>query len=177
MDANSWKRLVGLNSQDNKGTKEDSFFLEERFRKPSRNKKKIQKASPVTGPKTTMQALGSSAACIARPGPNVAAAMNRLGLSRSFFFFIFKKIKISKIYVYFEKFQKYTPVALWGATGPKCNFFPQICNEILGRGRVRARGACRPPNGRQGATDGPHPQARQGACRPPPRTTGSCPSI
>jgi len=31
-----------------------------------------------------------------------------------FFFFIFKKIKISKIYIGFGKFQKYTPVALWG---------------------------------------------------------------
>jgi hypothetical protein len=31
-----------------------------------------------------------------------------------FFFFIFKKIKILKIYVRFGKFQKYTPVALWG---------------------------------------------------------------
>ena len=31
-----------------------------------------------------------------------------------FFFFILKKIKISKIYVRFGKFQKYTPVALWG---------------------------------------------------------------
>ena len=40
-----------------------------------------------------------------------------------FFFFIFKKIKISKIYVRFEIFQNYHPVALWGATGPKCNFF------------------------------------------------------
>ena len=28
-----------------------------------------------------------------------------------FFFFILKKIKISKIYVRFEKFQKYTPIA------------------------------------------------------------------
>jgi len=34
--------------------------------------------------------------------------------SKSFFFFIFKKIKILKIYVYFEKFQKYHLVALWG---------------------------------------------------------------
>ena len=33
------------------------------------------------------------------------------------FFYIFKKIKISKIYVRFEKFRKYTPVAR-GATGP-----------------------------------------------------------
>ena len=44
------------------------------------------------------------------------------GLSkRDFFFFIFKKIKISKIYVHFEKFQKYPPVAPHRATGPKCN--------------------------------------------------------
>ena len=33
-----------------------------------------------------------------------------------FFFFIFKKIKISKIYVRFEKFRKYTLVALPRAT-------------------------------------------------------------
>ena len=51
---------------------------------------------------------------------------------RGFFFFIFKKIEISKIYVGFGKFQKYTPVALWGATGLKCNFFLQICNEVPG---------------------------------------------
>ena len=31
--------------------------------------------------------------------------------SRRFFLFYIKKIKISKIYVRFEKFQKYTPVA------------------------------------------------------------------
>ena len=40
-----------------------------------------------------------------------------------FFFFIFKKIKISKIYVGFEKFQKYTPVALWGRQGSNVIFF------------------------------------------------------
>ena len=37
--------------------------------------------------------------------------------SGGFFFFIFKKIKISKIYVRFGKFQKYTPVALGGRQG------------------------------------------------------------
>jgi len=31
-----------------------------------------------------------------------------------FSFLYLKKIKISKIYVGFGKFQKYTPVALWG---------------------------------------------------------------
>ena len=40
-----------------------------------------------------------------------------------FSFLYLKKIKISKIYVGFGKFQKYTPVALWGATGLKCIFF------------------------------------------------------
>ena len=37
---------------------------------------------------------------------------NTLGSPRGFFFFIFKKNKISKIYVCFQIFQKYTPVAL-----------------------------------------------------------------
>ena len=44
-----------------------------------------------------------------------------------------------------------------GATGLKCNFFLQICNEVPGekkRGGLsppqRATGACRPLGGRQG---------------------------
>ena len=41
------------------------------------------------------------------------------------------------------------------ATGPKCNFFLQICNEVPGK----KKGACRPPNGRQG------PVARSGGDR------------
>ena len=50
------------------------------------------------------------------------------------------------------------------ATGPKCNFFLQICNEVPGekKGPVapqRATGACRPPLGRQG------PVARWGGDR------------
>jgi len=48
------------------------------------------------------------------------------------------------------------------ATGPMCNFFFQICNEVPGEkkspvARWGATGACRPPLGRQG------PVAR---CRP-----------
>ena len=79
-----------------------------------------------------------------------------LHLSAAVFSFLYlKKIKISKLYVRFGKFQKYTPVALWGATGPKFNFFLQICNEVPGRGRARARGACRPLNGRQGGLSPP----------------------
>ena len=45
-------------------------------------------------------------------------------VQRALFSFLYlKKIKISKIYVRFEKFQKYPPVAPHRATGPKCNFF------------------------------------------------------
>ena len=61
-----------------------------------------------------------------------------------FSFLYFLKIKISKIYVRFEIFQKYPPVAPHRATG-KCNFFFQIRNEVPGKKRP-----CRPPNGRQG---------------------------
>jgi hypothetical protein len=52
--------------------------------------------------------LGESFKCVVELG-----RARRL-LRGGFFFFIFKKIKISKIYVRFGKFQKYTPVALWG---------------------------------------------------------------
>ena len=48
-----------------------------------------------------------------------------------FSFLYLKKIKISKIYVRFGKFQKYTPVALWGATGLKCNFFEIFQNRHI----------------------------------------------
>jgi len=39
-----------------------------------------------------------------------------------FSFLYLKKIKISKIYVRFEKFQNYPGRPMW-ATGPRCNFF------------------------------------------------------
>jgi len=39
-----------------------------------------------------------------------------------FSFLYLKKIKISKIYVRFEKFQNYPGRPRW-ATGPRCNFF------------------------------------------------------
>ena len=62
-----------------------------------------------------------------------------------FFFFIFKKIKILKIYVRFGKFQKYTPVALWGATWLKCNFFSSnLQRSPWGK---KKRGAVAPPKG------------------------------
>ena len=91
----------------------------------------------------------------------------RLGPERRavFSFLYFLKIKISKIYVRFEIFQKYPPVAPHRATGPKCNFFLQIRNEVPGKkshvAPHRATGACRPPLGRQG------PVARWGGDRVP----------
>ena len=64
----------------------------------------------------------------------------------AFFFFILKKIKISKIYVHFEKFQKYPRSPPHWATGPKCNFISLNSQ----RGPWQKKKACRPPQGRQG---------------------------
>ena len=103
-----------------------------------------------------------------------------------FFFFIFKKFKISKIYVGFGKFQKYTPVALWRATGLKCNFFFfKFATKSLEKKKEgglsppqRATGPCRPPQGRQASGPARGPVAppagdRGGLSPPPPRATGS----
>ena len=62
-----------------------------------------------------------------------------------FSFLYLKKIKNLKIYVHFEKFQKYTPVTLWGATGVKCNFFFfKFAKKSLEK---KKREACRPLGG------------------------------
>src|SRR6185503_4671911 len=86
------------------------------------------------------------------------------------------KIKISKIYVGFGKFQKYTPVALWGATGLKCNFFSS--NLQRSPWRKKRGGPVAPttgdrPVGPPGGPGAPPAGDRGGACRPPPRATGS----
>ena len=65
------------------------------------------------------------------------------------------------------KFQKYTPVALWGATGFKCNFF----SSNLQRSPWRKKGACRPPNGRQ---DPVAPPTGDRTLSPTPGATGPC---
>ena len=75
-----------------------------------------------------------------------------------FSFLYLKKNKISKIYVRFGKFQKYTPVALWGRHGSNVIFFLQICKEVPEEKKKKetlsptpgATGACRPLGGRQG---------------------------
>ena len=60
--------------------------------------------------------LGACAVDAVRQVVVACVACKALGrvpkLDRGFFFFIFKKNKISKIYVCFQIFQKYTPVAL-----------------------------------------------------------------
>ena len=103
-----------------------------------------------------------------------------------FFFFIFKKIKISKIYVHFEIFQKYTPVALWGRQALNVIFLFKFATRSLAGKKMKGGkgGLSSPPNGRQGgpvapprATGGPRPQARQGGLSPPPGDRVTLPYI
>ena len=116
-----------------------------------------------------------------------------------FFFFIFLKIKISKIYVRLNIFQKYPRSPLQRATGPKCNFFslnlqrcpwkkkeacrppksdrgglsPPPLGRPLGPAHGRSRGACRPPRERQGGLSPPH--GRQGPVAHPRGDRGLSP--
>ena len=77
-----------------------------------------------------------------------------------FSFLYFLKIKISKIYIHFEIFQKYPPVAPHRATGLKCKFFFQIRNEVPGKKKP-----CRPPTGDRGLS--PSPRATAAGPSPP----------
>ena len=66
--------------------------------------------------------------------------------ARAFFSFLYlKNIKISKIYVHFEIFQKYPRSPLIGRQALSVNFFFQICNEV-----PRKKRPCRPPTGDRG---------------------------
>ena len=94
---------------------------------------------------------------------------------RLFLFIFKKKIKISKIYVRFEKFQNYPRSPYGGAPGPRCNFFLQICNEV--HGRKKMKGALSPPpsgdrwpppTGATGGPVAPLPAGDRGAVAPPP---------
>ena len=97
-------------------------------------------------------------------------------LSAVFSFLYLKKIKISKIFVRFGKFQKYTPVALWGRQGSNVIF--SSSNLQRNPWRKKKRGACRPPQGRQApvpARGAGRPSCgRQGGPVAPPRATGAC---
>ena len=73
-----------------------------------------------------------------------------------FSFLYLKKLKFQK-YISVLKNFKTTSGRPMEATGSKCNFFIQICNEVHGRKKwkgglspPRGTGACRPPQGRQG---------------------------
>ena len=82
-----------------------------------------------------------------------------LQLIQASFSFLYLK-KNSKIYVRFEIFQKYTPVALWGETGLKCNFFFfKFAKKSLEK---KKEGGLSPP------------QRATGPCRPLGGATGSC---
>ena len=121
-----------------------------------------------------------SALLFFRRGPRLGRTHAYLPSCVLFIFIFKKKIKISKIYVRFEKFQNY-PGRPRGATGPRCNFFLQICNEVHGRKKMkggrqapqRATGGRPPPSGDPwplptGATGGPPPAGDRGGLSPPP---------
>jgi len=61
-----------------------------------------------------------------RLGPMHVPRLMQVGLLGRFFLFYIKKNKNLKIYVGFGKFQKYTPIALWGRQGSNVIFFLQI---------------------------------------------------
>ena len=76
------------------------------------------------------------------------------GFTRAVFSFLyFLKIKISKIYVRFEIFQKYPPVAPIGRQALSVNFFFKFAMRSLKKkcpvAPQRATGPCRPWGGRQ----------------------------
>ena len=88
-----------------------------------------------------------------------------------FSFLYLKKIKISKIGVRFGKFQKYTPVALWGRQGSNVIFF--FFKYATKSQEEKKERPCRPPTGDKplsptpGATDQwAQPTGTRGAGRP-----------
>src|SRR6185369_16016475 len=87
-----------------------------------------------------------------------------------FSFLYFLKIKISKIYVCFEIFQKYPLVTPIGRQVLSVNFFFKFTMRSLEKKAVSP-----PPTGDRGlspspraTTAGPSPRARQGGLSPPP---------
>ena len=80
----------------------------------------------------------------------------------AFFFFILKKIKILKIYVRFEKYQKYPRSPPIGRQALSVIFFS---NSQRGPWEKKNEGGLVAPTR---ATTGPRPEARQGGLSPPP---------
>ena len=67
------------------------------------------------------------------------------GRGTAVFSFLYLK-KIQKYMSVLENFKNIPRSPYGGATGLKCIFVLQICNEVP---REKKEGACRPPNGRQ----------------------------
>src|SRR6185437_10010141 len=65
---------------------------------------------------------------------------------RFFLFYILKKLKFQKYMSVLKYFKNIPRSPSHRATSPKCNFF----SSNLQRSPWKKRGACRPPNGRQG---------------------------
>ena len=66
-----------------------------------------------------------------------------------FLFYILRKIKISKIYVRFEKFQKYPRRPMGGRQALDVIFFFKFATRSMAE-KINKRGACRPPTGDRG---------------------------
>ena len=79
--------------------------------------------------------------CTTSPASGLFASLEKTSL---------KKIKISKIYVRFENFQKYTSVALWGRHALNVIFFFKFATRSLAGG-ARVEGGPVTPLGRPGA--------------------------
>ena len=67
------------------------------------------------------------------------------------------------------KYFKTTPGRPMGATGPKCNFFLQICNEV--HGKKKQRGLSPTPTGDRGLSPTPGATASQHTVHLPKRAT------
>jgi len=65
----------------------------------------------------------------------------------AFFFFILKKSKFQKYISILKNFKNIPRSSYLGRHALNVIFFLQICNEVPGWGRARARGTCRPPSG------------------------------
>src|SRR6185437_5273363 len=84
---------------------------------------------------------------VVRTSRNAAFVAHYRVMWAVFSFLYLKKIKFQKYMSVFKYFKNIPRSPSHRATGPMCNFFFQICNEVPGE--KKKRGACRPPQGRQ----------------------------
>ena len=122
-------------------------------------------------PKRSPSPLGP--ACTARMAPAQADT------PAVFSFLYLKKIKFQKYMSVLKYFKNIPRSPSHRATGPKCNFFFQICNEVPGEKKNKP---CRPLGGRQGPVARPtgdrrwaRPTGAAGGLSPPLRGRPGCP--